>query len=106
MKRMKKFLSLLCAGLVLCGSFGGLGVQASEPAESSENITQVRYRPGYIRTLYPTKYHDPVKLPVLYDQEKDTVLVNPEAFFGIFPNYSYTFDQEDRSGEKIGRAHV
>ena len=27
---MKKFLSLLCAGLVLCGSFGGLGVQASE----------------------------------------------------------------------------
>ena len=42
MKRMKKFLSLLCAGLVLCGSFGGLGVQASEPAESSENITQVR----------------------------------------------------------------
>ena len=32
MKRMKKFLSLLCAGLVLCGSFGGLGVQASEPA--------------------------------------------------------------------------
>ena len=99
MKRMKKFLSLLCAGLVLCGSFGGLGVQASEPAETSENTTQVRYRPGYIRTLYPTKYHDPVKLPVLYDQEKDTVLVNPEAFFGIFPNYSYTFDQEDRSGE-------
>lgn len=40
-----------------------------------------------------------MKLPVLYDQEKDTVLVNPEAFFGIFPNYSYTFDQEDRSGE-------
>ena len=63
MKRMKKFLSLLCAGLVLCGSFGGLGVQASEPAETSENTTQVRYRPGYIRTLYPTKYHDPVKTP-------------------------------------------
>ena len=40
-----------------------------------------------------------MKLPVLYDQEKDTVLVNPEAFFGIFPNYSYTFDQEDRFGE-------
>ena len=99
MKRMKKFLSLLCAGLVLCGSFGELGVQASEPSETSENTTQVRYRPGYIRTLYPMKYHDPVKLPVLYDQEKDTVLVNPEAFFGIFPNYSYTFDQEDRSGE-------
>lgn len=58
MKRMKKFLSLLCAGLVLCGSFGGLGVQASEPAETSENTTQVRHRPGYIRTLYPTKYHD------------------------------------------------
>lgn len=88
-------------GLAAVLAFSGIGnvVWAEESAEKTERD----YRVGTMQVLFQNQAEigddEYAKVHVLHDQNSDTVWVNGSEFEGYLDNYSYYYNEEEKTAE-------